>query len=512
LNNAADRQAETRLLLIEQARRNATRNFLAFMEWCWWMPKPLLIGRHTRTIANRLTRAVEDFKLGKSTYLMIDVPFRHGKSDMVSRAFPAYFLGACSELMPDVVVSGYSDTLAYSFTKRTKQIIESAPYRALWRNIRLSGTNNSVKEWQLANNAGIVTVAGLLGTLTGKGGALVIIDDYCKNAEEANSETYRNKTWDAFAQNLITRASDPAIVIVCATRWHTDDLGGRIIKAMKEDIDFPRFERMSFPATKPGEYDYLFPERFTPAWYKSRRSVLGSRAAAALLDCEPVGDAMRWFKDEWLTYWHDRPKRLNIYVIVDSANAKKTKGTGSDYTTMWVVGLSPDKHAYVMDCVHDRLNLKERTEKLFDLHERWKPLATFWEQVGAMSDVQHVETEMDHKGYHFRIHQFDQLVAKEDRIRWLEPEFEGGRLHFPTRILRQCADGEMRNHVQEFIDQEYSVYPSVKHDDMLDDLANIKHPEVEAMMRYPETGTEAEGIAGGKAKSASYSKMKGPKK
>jgi hypothetical protein len=70
----------------------------------------------------------------------------------------------------------------------------------------------------------------------------------------------------------------------------------------------------------------------------------------------------------------------------------------------------------------------------------------------------------------------------------------------------------MRNHVQEFIDQEYSVYPSVKHDDMLDDLANIKHPEVEAMMRYPETGTEAEGIAGGKAKSTSYSKMKGPKK
>jgi hypothetical protein len=56
------------------------------------------------------------------------------------------------------------------------------------------------------------------------------------------------------------------------------------------------------------------------------------------------------------------------------------------------------------------------------------------------------------------------------------------------------------------------VYPSVKHDDMLDDLANIKHPEVEAMMRYPETGTEAEGIAGGKAKSTSYSKMKGPKK
>jgi len=497
---------EARLLLLERARRSARRDFLAFMDWCWWMPKPLLIGKHTREIAKRLSRAVEDFQLGQSTYLMIDVPFRHGKSDLVSRAFPAFFLGACQKMEPDVVLSGYSDNLAYSFTKRTKLIIQSPAYRSLFPGARLSDANNSVKEWQLANNAGIVTVAGLLGTLTGKGGALVIVDDYCKNAEEANSPTYRDKTWEAFAQNLITRASDPAIVIVCATRWHTDDLNGRILKAQKEDPDFPKFERLSFPAKKPGEYEYLFPERFTPEWYKTRRSVLGSRAAAALLDCEPVGDAMRWFKDEWVTFWHEKPQTLNKYIIVDSANAKKTKGTGSDYTTMWVIGLSNDEQFYILDCIHDRLNLKERSDRLFDLHESWKPNATFWEQVGAMSDVQHVRAEMDHRGYHFRIHEVGQTVAKGDRVRWLEPEFEGGRIHLPTRILRQCADGIMRDHIREFLESEYQLYPSVKHDDMLDCLANIKHPDVARMLIVPVTKNQQHGQATA-VQPKSYSKL-----
>lgn len=218
---------------------------------------------------------------------------------------------------------------------------------------------------------------------------------------------------------------------------------------------------------------------------------------------------MRWFKDEWLTLWHERPRKANVYVIVDSANAKKTKGTGSDFTTMWVLALTADEHFYVYDCIHDRLNLKERTDRLLELHETWKPLAVFWEQIGAMSDVQHVQTEMDHVGYHFRIHQFGQQIAKEDRIRWLEPEFEAGRIHTPTRILRQCADGTMRDHMHEFIEQEYATYPSVKHDDMLDCLANIKHPEVARMMRFPAADNGA--AAGLAPKKTTYSKLGGRK-
>ncbi|MBR2713778.1 MAG: hypothetical protein IKB76_03260, partial [Kiritimatiellae bacterium] len=66
--------------MIELLRRAAQGNLLAFLQYVWWMPSPLHIGRHTREICARLTRAVEDFRRGIDTYLIISLPFRHGKS------------------------------------------------------------------------------------------------------------------------------------------------------------------------------------------------------------------------------------------------------------------------------------------------------------------------------------------------------------------------------------------------------------------------------------------------
>ena len=94
--------------MAELLRRKAQTDLLAFMSYCWWMPTPLRIGRHTLATCARLTKAVDDYLLhGKMTYLLINMPFRHGKSDMVSRALPAYFLGRCSEKQPNVIMSGY---------------------------------------------------------------------------------------------------------------------------------------------------------------------------------------------------------------------------------------------------------------------------------------------------------------------------------------------------------------------------------------------------------------------
>ena len=75
---------QIRIAKFEKAARLARENMLSFMQWCWWMPptSPLIIGRHTKAICDRLTKAVQDFHQGKSTYLLVNVPFRHGKSDL----------------------------------------------------------------------------------------------------------------------------------------------------------------------------------------------------------------------------------------------------------------------------------------------------------------------------------------------------------------------------------------------------------------------------------------------
>lgn len=473
----------------ELAEEAARTSMLAFLQYVWWMPQPLKIGRHTIEICEALTRAVFDWLDGKSTFLGVNVPFRHGKSDIVSRAFTAFFLGVCSDRQPDIIMSGYGSTLVETFSKQTRSIIRSAEYQSLFPGVTVDPTRDAADEWGISGSAGTVFCVGLGGAITGRGFHLGILDDYCKNREEAYSETYREKTWQSFAVDFMSRRNAPAqIVIVMATPWHPDDVTGRIRKAMEEDPLFPRFRFLTFPARKngPDGWDTLFPEMYQPEWYDSHRATLGPTMAAALLDCHPVGDGTRMFKSHWFHSIGSLPERarLNVFIAVDSANAKKKT---SDYTTMWVVGMGPDRNYYILDGIHERLDLAERTRVLFDLVEQWQPSYVFWEQIGAMSDVQHVEHEQHHRGWHFPIKAISQSVAKRDRIGWLVPTFEAGRIWFPHRMLHVCVDGRVYDLVRDFVEQEFSLYPASAHDDMLDALANIHHPVVTATMAFPVT-------------------------
>ena len=253
---------------IREKAEQARESFLTFMNNVWWLSDDFIIGRHTRAICNRLTKAVEDLKKGISTYLMINAPYGHGKSDMVSRAFPAYFLGTFADMQPDVIMSSRSEYLARSFALATRNIIESNKYTCIFPGIKLLKSLNDDTTWRIDGRSGLITVAGIDGSFIGPRRDLIIFDSSFNTVEQANSKMHRDRTWEAFTRHLITRVADPCIVIVCDIRWHTDDIFGRIIKKMRTDPEFPRFERISFPARKEGKYQYLFPERFSQHWYK----------------------------------------------------------------------------------------------------------------------------------------------------------------------------------------------------------------------------------------------------
>lgn len=132
---------------------------------------------------------------------------------------------------------------------------------------------------------------------------------------------------------------------------------------MRKDPLFPRFEDLIYPARKPGAdgWDYLFPEQYPPSWYDAQRATLGSYSSAALLDCEPVSDAMKEFRPEWLCYYDSPPPRetMNVYLFVDPSSGKR-KETGrerSDRTAMQVWGFGADGNDYLLDFVYDRMNL-----------------------------------------------------------------------------------------------------------------------------------------------------------
>ena len=478
----------------ELLRRKARTDLLAFMTYCWWMPTPLRIGRHTFATCARLTRAVDDYLLrGKMTYLLINMPFRHGKSDMVSRALPAYFLGRCAQKQPNVIMSGYGASLIEGFSSKVQEIVRSEAYAKVFPKTAIAG-KGSAAEWRVADSQSTVYAMGLGGAITGKGGNLIVVDDYCKNREEAESKAIRDKMWNSFKDDLSTRFnSGGGIMVVCATRWHGDDISGRIRERMAEDADYPRYEELVFPARKEGDYEILFPELYDEKWYRTQRTQLGPYSAAALLDCDPVTNETAAFKEDWIadTVYSKAPPRdsMNVYIFVDGANSKKKD---SDYTTMWVVGLGADANYYVLDAIHDHLDLDERTRAVIRLHRKWKPVAVFWEQVGCMSDVAHIKyVQNNTENYRFPIIAVSRGARdnKKMRILNLQAPFSQRRIWLPQfgEIMRPGSDGRMHDVIKDFIDDEYLVYPNAKHDDMLDPLADILDEQVARQLAWPET-------------------------
>ena len=119
---------------IELAKRRARVDLLSFMRFCWDSNQQFLVGRHTREICNRLTMAVDDWLLkDKSTFLNIAVPFRHGKSMIVSTYFPAYFIGraTASGKDPSTILSGYSGDFILGFSNGVNRLIDSPRYKIL---------------------------------------------------------------------------------------------------------------------------------------------------------------------------------------------------------------------------------------------------------------------------------------------------------------------------------------------------------------------------------------------
>lgn len=446
-------------------RRRARKDYLEFLKFVWWKQEPFKVGLHTRVIADRITKAVDDYLEGRSTFLSILVPFRHGKSDLVSRALPAYFLGRCLERNPDIIQSGYGASLVQSFSRRTKAIIRSQAYRNLFPQVTLSATRNTAHQWEVENCSGEVNVAGLGGSITGKGGDLIIVDDYCKSRQEAESETIRQTTWESFASDLMTRRAPVSIVIVCATPWHVDDVNGRIGKEAKENPEFPRFEFLKFPAqSEDYETGFLFPERFDADWYSSQRATLGPYAASGLLDCDPQIRGGNLFKVDRIVY-HDDEKEipeLRFYRFWDLASTEKERVKDDpDFTVGALVAFQKTGLVYTMwikDIVRVQAEAPRRNEIIVATAERDGPGVT----IG-------IESVAGYKDAYTTIHGLlrgQRVVMKVPvsgdkvvRAAPLEPIFEAGNCH----ILRRGWTSDLV--------AEIAAFPSGAHDDQMDALS-----------------------------------------
>lgn len=252
------------------------------------------------------------------------------------------------------------------------------------------------------------------------------------------------------------------------TRWHFND-------AYRTVIDRGTFVAREHPGRVGGTEDgeSIF---WSDAMHEKKRRDMGPYTYAAQILLNPKADAMQGFKREWLRkYKKIKPEKLNWYLLFDAASSKKK---GSDYTAGWAVGLGVDGNYYCVPEVRDRLNLKERGDRLFDLHRSYKPMQVRYEKYGLMSDIEHFQSRMEIENYRFTITEVAGQTSKADRIKRLVPLFEAGRIWIPES--RNVTDWQKYtvDLVHSFIEEEYFPFPVGLHDDMLDSLSRICEPDL----------------------------------
>lgn len=305
----------------------------------------------------------------------------------------------------------------------------------------------------------------------------LIIDDYIRSREDADSKTIRDKQWDWYKHDVLTRLKPNASQILLCTRWHPDDLASRILDQYGDDWTVFKL-KMEIETEEDAENDPLHRkvgDILWPEWYTQemvQRAKSDERGWRSLYQQEPIMLGGGEFKRDWLQSYSTLPsyQSMGKVMLVDPAGEKKKT---SDYTSIWVIGLGTDDNYYILDMVRDRLNLTERTNMVFRLHRKWKPSVVRYEKYGLQSDIEHIKSEMARIPYSFAIQEVGGKTKKEDRIRQLIPLFQKGRVWFPSEFHYTDSSGITEDLVKVFTEQEYLAFPVSKHDDMIDALARI---------------------------------------
>ena len=447
----------------------------------FWRKKaePLIVGEHTRTICHYIDEAINDFDHGISTYLLITVPFRHGKSDIVSRYLPAHFIGAHPDC--DVMVVTYASSLAQEFSAFSRALAESDDFKEVFGNGYKSGSSDS---WVTTKGTGIVTASGLTSGITGKGYHLGILDDYCSGRQEAESAGQREKMWQGFSNDFFTRQAPTSITIILATPWHVDDIIGRIKAKNDEESEqhdpaFQKFKVISFPAMDSEadfwddtekkmvhkKYDTLFPERFNDDWYKRQVASLGSYGSASLLQCNPQvrgGNLIDTSKVHIVDNPADFPN-IKYYRVWDLAHTQKQREKDDpDYTSGTLLAYQKcDGGIYklwIKDVARIRAKAPERDNFIRSVAEKDGQSVT----IAVESSVESKDTLATMQTIFNGRRVVRGVPIKGDKVvRFspVEPIFEAGNVY----IMRGAWNLDWLNELKEF--------PSGKHDDQVDNMS-----------------------------------------
>ncbi|RJP53615.1 MAG: hypothetical protein C4583_04315 [Anaerolineaceae bacterium] len=386
-------EARTEKDLRVKARRN-------FMAYCQFVDPRYEDQPHIRLLAAKLQQVALYIASGGKRgigRLMIFMPPQHGKSQLASRHFPAWLLG----LLPDsrIILTSYGESLATTHSRHIRDMVTTEEYQAIFGSksnkiwpVELSSDSRSTEAWDLAKPyRGGVKAAGVGGGITGLPAHLFIIDDPFKNREEAESEGRRDLVDDWFKSAARTRLRPNAAVVIFHTRWHPDDLAGRLMQRMVSDPLTSQYEIVCMPALALEKYptedeqrkmmrDGVFlpladplgrsggaalcPEWYDEAWLASTKADVGLYDFEALYQQSPFSKEGNMFKRDWFTIV-DAPPR-DVWARIRAWDKAATSGGGAR-TSGVKMSWGKDDFIYIEHTVAEQLSSAERDEFMVSL-------------------------------------------------------------------------------------------------------------------------------------------------
>ena len=387
---------------------------------------------------------------GEVSNLMVLMPPGSAKSSYSSVLFPTYFMGRHPE--KSVIAVSHTDELAARFGRRVRNVVATPAYRALW-GFGVAADSAAAGRWE-NERGGEYFAAGVGGSITGRRGDLGVIDDPVKSREAADSDKQRETDWQWYLNDFLTRLKPGARQIVVMTRWHEDDLGGRILEREAHKwrvVRLPMLAGNDDPIGRaPGEL--LWSEWFTPEMVE--RAQMDMRSWNALYQQNPVPDDGSYFKSDWFGEYDQAPESLSIYGASDFA---VTDG-GGDYTEHGVFGVDHNSNIYVLDWWRGQTASDVWIERLCDLIRAHTPMQWFGESGPIRRAVEpFLMRRMQERNAYCWIEWLPSIAEKTARARSIQARASMGKVFLPrhapwkTDVLTQLLR-----------------FPTGKHDDAVD--------------------------------------------
>jgi len=412
---------------------------------------------HHEVIAQELEKAeagISDWKI-----LILCQPPRSGKSTQASIHFPAWYLGRNPD--KEIITVSYSEELAVLFGSRTRELIKEPTYQGIFPRVRLRQDEKARAKW-VTNKGGSYISVGVGGALTGRGANILIIDDPLKNRQEADSKLIRDNLWDFFTSTAYTRLEPNGKVIIILTRWHLDDLAGRILhneefKRMTKVISFPAIAIRDEKYRKIGEP--LWPARYSLEDLESIKKSIGVYDFASLYQQNPVLTENQEFRPVWIKSREAREVDLSNtrkFLTVDTAISKKES---ADWTGFCDNAVDVEDN-WNIRAWHMRVDPKELIDLLFVLYEK-----RGYEKIGIEKTIYlqaiapFLQDEQIKRGKYLPVVELEhKQIHKETRIRGLIPRYAAGKIY---HVIGECEE----------LEEELFTFPFCLHDDILDSLA-----------------------------------------